>query len=62
MTFRVTSLLGIQQRWASLQRAPVAGVPYSLALSKFSLNGVLGGSGMTRTHACEPRLKASMRL
>ena len=43
VTFRVTSLLGIQQRWASLQRAPVAGVPYLLALSKSSLNGVLGG-------------------
>ena len=43
MTFRVTSLLGIQQRWASLQRAPVAGVPCLLALSKSSLNGVLGG-------------------
>ena len=42
VTFRVTSLLGIQQRWASLQRAPVAGVPYLLALSKSSLNGVLG--------------------
>ncbi|EPJ91041.1 hypothetical protein CF149_23686 [Pseudomonas psychrophila] len=42
MTFRVTSLLGIQLRWASLQRAPVAGVPYLLALSKSSLNGVLG--------------------
>ena len=43
MTFRVTSLLVAQQRWASLQRAPVAGVPYLLALSKSSLNGVLGG-------------------
>ena len=44
MTFRVTSLLVAQRRWASLQRAPVAGVPYLLALSKSSLNGVLGGS------------------
>ena len=42
MTFRVTLLLVVQQRWASLQRAPVAGVPYLLALSKSSLNGVLG--------------------
>ena len=46
MTFRVTSLLVVQQRWASLQRAPVAGVPYLLALSKSSLNGVLGGYGL----------------
>ena len=43
VTFRVTSLLVAQQRCASLQRAPVAGVPYLLALSKSSLNGVLGG-------------------
>ena len=42
MTFRVTSLLVVQQRWASLQRAPVAGVPYLLALSKSGLNGVVG--------------------
>ena len=42
VTFRVTSSLVAQQRWASLQRAPVAGVPYLLALSKSSLNGVLG--------------------
>ena len=42
VTFRVTSLLVVQQRWASLQRAPRAGVPYLLALSKPSLNGVLG--------------------
>ena len=42
MTFRVTSLLVAQQRWASLQRAPVVGVPFLLALSKSSLNGVLG--------------------
>lgn len=39
VTFRVTPLLGTQQRWASLQRAPVAGVPYLLALSKPSLTG-----------------------
>ena len=45
VTFQVTSLLVVQQRWASLQRAPVAGVPYLLALSKSSLNGVLGGQG-----------------
>ena len=43
VTFRMTLLLGIQQRWASLQRAPVAGIPYLLALSKSSLSGVLGG-------------------
>ena len=42
VTFRVTWLLVVQQGWASLQRAPVAGVPYLLALSKSSLNGVLG--------------------
>ena len=42
VTFRVTLLLGVQQRGASLQRAPVAGVPCLLALSKSSLNGVLG--------------------
>ena len=34
VTFRVTLLLGIQQRWASFQRALVAGVQYLLALSK----------------------------
>ena len=32
----------VEHRGASLQRAPVAGVPYLLALSKSSLNGVLG--------------------
>lgn len=42
MTFRVTLLLAVQQRQASLQRAPVAGVLYLLALSKSSLNVVLG--------------------
>ena len=42
VTFRVTLLLTVQHRWASLQRAPVTGVPYLLALSKSSLNGVLG--------------------
>lgn len=45
MTFRVTSLLGIQQRRASLQRSLVAGVPYLLALSKSSLHWGLGGQG-----------------
>ena len=43
VTFRVTLLLVAQQRRASLQRASVAGVPYLLALSKSSLNGVLRG-------------------
>ena len=42
VTFRVTLLLGVRQCWASLQRTPVAGIPYLLALSKSSLNGVLG--------------------
>jgi len=49
VTFRVPSLLVVQQRWASLQRAPVAGVPYLVALSKSSLNGVLGGRGAARS-------------
>ena len=43
VTFRVTSLLVVQHLWASSQLAPVAGAPYLLALSKYSLDGVLGG-------------------
>ena len=54
VTFRVTSLLVVQQCWASLQRAPVAGDPYLLALSKSSLNGVLGGKAILG--ACSPAL------
>ena len=42
VTFRVTLSLAALQRRASLQRSPVVGVPYLLALSKFSLNRVLG--------------------
>ena len=38
MTFPVTLLLVVPQCWASLQRAPVAGVLYLLALNKSSLN------------------------
>ena len=42
MDFRVTLLLVVQQRWASLPRASVAEVPYLLMLSKSSFNVVLG--------------------
>ena len=38
VTFPVTLLLVVPQCWASLQRAPVAGVLYLLALNKSSLN------------------------
>lgn len=49
VTFRVPSLLVVQQRWVSVQRAPAYKVPYLLALSKPSLNGVLGGRGADRS-------------
>ena len=60
MTFRVTLLLGVRQCWASLQRTPVAGIPYLLALSKSSLNGVLAGRGMPLHFRSWTGLKTSL--